>query len=90
LHRNAAKKVFTKDDICLAEKADVTAWMNLRAGDRRIPGHGMKQTIECDTKSIDEKRDLVLKGWTNILVRSLMASPINPAVLIFWDIKPTN
>ena len=29
LHRNVANKVFTKDDICLAEKADIPAWMNL-------------------------------------------------------------
>lgn len=29
LHRNAANKVFAKDDICLAEKADIPAWMNL-------------------------------------------------------------
>ena len=29
LLRNVESKVFTKDDICLSEKADIPAWMNL-------------------------------------------------------------
>ena len=74
LHRNAANKVFTKDDICLAEKADIPAWMNLM----RLVIDGYPVMNEADylnaiTKSIDEKRALVLKDG-NILVGAMMFS----------------
>jgi len=54
LHRNVANKVFTKDDICLAEKADIPAWMNLM----RLVIDGYPVMNEADylnaiTKSID-------------------------------------
>jgi len=74
LHRNVANKVFTKDDICLAEKADISAWMNLM----RLVIDGYPVMNEADylnaiTKSIDEKRALVLKDG-NILVGAMMFS----------------
>ena len=74
LHRNAANKVFTKDDICLADKADIPAWMNLM----RMVIDGYPVMNEADylnaiTNSIDEKRALVLKDG-NILVGAMMFS----------------
>ena len=74
LHRNVANKVFTKDDICLAEKADIPVWMNLM----RLVIDGYPVMNEADylnaiTKSIDEKRALVLKDG-NILVGAMMFS----------------
>ena len=70
LHRNASSKIFTKDDICFAEKADIPAWMNLM----RLVIDGYPVMNENDyliaiTKSIDEKRAIVLKrrqhfGWS--------------------------
>ena len=74
LHRNVANKVFTKDDICLADKADISAWMNLM----RLVIDGYPVMNEADylnaiTKSIDEKRALVLKDG-NILVGAMMFS----------------
>ncbi len=87
LHRNAAKKVFTKDDICLAEKADVTAWMNLM----RLVIDGYPVMNEADylnaiTKSIDEKRALVLKDG-NILVGA-MAFSDQSGCIDFLGINP--
>ena len=74
LHRNAATKVFNKDDICLAEKTDIPAWMNLM----RLVIDGYPVMNEADylkaiTKSIDEKRALVLKEG-NILVGAMAFS----------------
>ncbi len=74
LHRNVVNKVFTKDDICLAEKADIPAWMSLM----RLVIDGYPVMNEADylnaiTKSIDEKRALVLKDG-NLLVGAMMFS----------------
>lgn len=74
LHRNVANKVFTKDDVCLAEKSDIPVWMNLM----RLVIDGYPVMNEADylnaiTKSIDEKRALVLKDG-NILVGAMMFS----------------
>lgn len=74
LHRNVARKVFTKDDICLADKSDIPAWMNLM----RLVIDGYPVMNEADylnsiTKSIDEKRALVLKDG-DILVGAMAFS----------------
>ena len=74
LHRNVANKLFTKDDICLAKKADIPAWMHLM----RLVIDGYPVINEADylnaiTKSIDEKRALVLKDG-NILVGAMAFS----------------
>lgn len=62
LHRNTSKTELTKDDICIAEKADVSAWMDLM----RLVIDGYPVMDEADYLSkliiaIDEKRALVLK-----------------------------
>ena len=87
LHRNVANKVFTKDDICLAEKADIPAWMNLM----RLVIDGYPVMNEADylyaiTKSIDEKRALVLKDG-NILVGA-MAFSDQSGCIDFLGINP--
>ena len=87
LHRNAANKVFAKDDICLAEKADIPAWMNLM----RLVIDGYPVMNEADylnaiTKSIDEKRALVLKDG-NILVGAMAFSDYSGCI-DFLGINP--
>ena len=62
LHRNTSKTELTKDDICIAEKADVSAWMDLM----RLVIDGYPVMDEADYLSklviaINEKRALVLK-----------------------------
>ena len=62
LHRNTSKTELTKDDICIAEKADITAWMDLM----RLVIGGYPVMDEADYLSklviaINEKRALVLK-----------------------------
>ena len=74
LHRNAANKMFTKDDICLAEKADIPEWMNLmRLVIDGYPVMNEAEYLNAITKSIDEKRALVLKD-DNILVGAMTFS----------------
>ena len=74
LHRNMVNRVFTKDDICFAERADLPAWMNLM----RLVIDGYPVMNETDyfnaiTKCIDEKRALVLKDG-NILIGAMAFS----------------
>ena len=62
LHRNTSKTELTKDDICVAEKADIAAWMDLM----RLVIDGYPVMDEADYLSklviaINEKRALVLK-----------------------------
>ena len=62
LHRNMVNRVFTKDDICFAERADLPAWMKLM----RLVIDGYPVMNETDyfnaiIKCIDEKQALVLK-----------------------------
>ncbi len=62
LHRNTSKTELTKDDICVAEKADISAWMDLM----RLVIDGYPVMDEADYLSklviaINEKRALVLK-----------------------------
>ena len=74
LHKNMANKVFTKDDICFAEREDLPAWMNLM----RLVIDGYPVMNETDylnaiTRCIDEKRALVLKDG-NVLIGALAFS----------------
>lgn len=74
LHRNMVNRVFTKDDIRFAERADLPAWMNLM----RLVIDGYPVMNETDysnaiTKCIDEKRALVLKHG-NILIGAMAFS----------------
>ena len=62
LHRNTSKTELNKDDICIAEKADISAWMDLM----RLVIDGYPVMDEADYLSklviaINEKRALVLK-----------------------------
>ena len=74
LCRNMANRVFTKDDICFAEKTDLTAWMELM----RLVIDGYPVMNEVDylnaiTKCINEKRALVLKD-DNVLIGAMTFS----------------
>ena len=87
LHKNIVSKAFTKDDICFAEKSDIPIWMNLM----RLVIDGYPVMNEADylnaiTKSIDEKRGLVLKDG-NILVGA-MAFSDQSGCIDFLGINP--
>ena len=74
LYRNRVSRVFTKDDICFAEKSDLTAWMELM----RLVIDGYPVMNEVDylnaiTKCINEKRALVLRD-DNILIGTMTFS----------------
>ncbi len=74
LHKNTTKRVFEKEDICCAEKTDIPAWMNLM----RLVIDGYPVMNETDylkeiTKSIEEKRALVLKD-DDILIGAMTFS----------------
>ena len=85
LHRTAERRVFTKNDICLAEQADLPAWMHLM----RLVIDGYPVMDETDyrnaiSRSIDEKRALVLKDG-DILVGAMAFSAFG---IDFWGIHP--
>lgn len=87
LNRNTVNKDFTKDDICFAEKNDISVWMDLM----RLVIDGYPVMNETDylneiTKHIDEKRALVLKDG-DILVGA-MAFSDNPGCIDFLGIHP--
>ena len=74
LHRNTSKTELTKDDICIAEKADVSAWMDLM----RLVIDGYPVMDEADYLSklitaINEKRALVLKD-NGVLIGAMLFS----------------
>ena len=87
LHRNVANKVFTKNDICLAEKADIPAWMNLM----RLVIDGYPVMDEADYLSklitaINEKCALVLKD--NGVLIGAMAFSSQSGCIDFLGINP--
>lgn len=87
LHRNLAKRNFTKDDICLAKKVDITDWMNLM----RLVIDGYPVMNEADylneiTKCIKENRALVLRD-DNILIGA-MAFSYQSGSIEFLGIHP--
>ena len=74
LHRNTSKTELTKDDICIAEKADISAWMDLM----RLVIDGYPVMDEADYLSklitaINEKRALVLKD-NGVLIGAMLFS----------------
>ena len=74
LHRNTSKTELNKDDICIAEKADISAWMDLM----RLVIDGYPVMDEADYLSklviaINEKRALVLKD-KGILIGAMLFS----------------
>ena len=74
LHRNTSKTELTKDDVCIAEKADVSAWMDLM----RLVIDGYPVMDEADYLSklitaINEKRALVLKD-NGVLIGAMFFS----------------
>ena len=74
LHRNTSKTELTKDDICIAEKSDVSAWMDLM----RLVIDGYPVMDEADYLSklitaINEKRALVLKD-NGVLIGAMLFS----------------
>ena len=74
LHKNIPSKVFTKEDICIAEKSDIPAWMDLMR--LVIDGYPvMDETVYLNeiTKAIEEKRALILKEG-NILIGAMTFS----------------
>jgi AraC-like DNA-binding protein len=87
LHRNTTNKDFAKDDICFAERADIPAWMDLM----RLVIDGYPVMNEADylseiTKSIDEKRALILRDG-NILIGA-MAFSNHSGCIDFLGIHP--
>lgn len=87
LHRKTAKMEFTKDNICLAENADIPAWMNLM----RLVIDGYPEMDETDylnklKESIIEKRALVLK-YDDILIGA-MAFTYMPGSIEFLGVHP--
>ena len=80
LHKNIPSRVFTKEDICIAEKADLPAWMDLM----RLVIDGYPVMNEQDylreiTKAIEEKRALILKEG-NILMGAMTFSRISGSI----------
>ena len=80
LHKNIPSRVFTKEDICIAEKADLPAWMDLM----RLVIDGYPVMDETDylreiTKAIEEKRALILKEG-NILMGAMTFSRISGSI----------
>ena len=74
LHKNISPKVFTKEDICIAEKSHITECMDLM----RLVIDGYPVMNEDDylyeiTKAVEEKRALVLKD-ENILIGAMIFS----------------
>ena len=87
LYTRSNNKVFTKDDICLAEKADIPAWMNLM----RLVIDGYPVMDEADYLSklitaINEKRALVLKD--NGVLIGAMAFSSQLGCIDFLGINP--
>ena len=87
LYRNRVSRVFTKDDICFAEKSDLTAWMELM----RLVIDGYPVMNEVDylnaiTKCINEKRALVLRD-DKILIGA-MAFSEQSGCIDFLGIQP--
>ena len=87
LHKNIPSKVFTKDDICIADKGDIPAWMNLM----RLVIDGYPVMDETDylnaiTKAIEEKRALILRE-RNILIGAMVFSR-NSGSIDFLGIHP--
>ena len=74
LHKDIPSKVFTKDDICIAEIRDIPAWMDLmRLVIDGYPVMDEENYLNEITKAIEEKRALILKEG-NILIGAMIFS----------------
>ena len=87
LHKNIQPKVFEKEDIYIAEKGDIPAWMDLM----RLVIDGYPVMDETDylneiTKAIEEERALILKEG-NILIGAMTFSK-NSGSIGFLGIHP--
>ena len=87
LHRNVPSQILTKEDICIAEKDDIPAWMDLM----RLVIDGYPVMDEIDylneiRKAIEEKRALILKE-SNVLIGA-MAFSRNSGSIDFLGIHP--
>ena len=74
LHRNTSKTELNKDDICIAEKADISAWMDLMR--LVIDGYPVMDDADYLSKlviAINEKRALVLKD-NGVLIGAMLFS----------------
>ena len=76
LHKNITSKVFTKEDICIAEAIDLPDWMDLM----RLVIDGYPVMDETDylheiTRAIDEERALILKE-ENLLIGAMTFSKV--------------
>ena len=80
LHKNIPSKVFTKEDVCIAEKEDIPAWMDLM----RLVIDGYPVMDETDylneiTRAIEEERALILKAC-NTLIGAMIFSKISNSI----------
>ena len=87
LHKSIQTKVFTKEDIGIAEQGDIPAWMDLM----RLVIDGYPVLDEVDylheiTKAIEEKRALILKEG-NVLIGAMVFSR-NSGSIDFLGIHP--
>ena len=74
LHKNMPSKDFTKEDICIAEKGDVPAWMELmRLVIDGYPVMDEREYLNEITKAIKEERALILKDG-NVLIGAMTFS----------------
>ena len=87
LYKNIPSKVFTKEDICIAEERDIPGWMDLM----RLVIDGYPVMDETDylneiTRAINEERALILKEG-NILIGAMTFSK-NSGSIDFLGIHP--
>jgi len=87
LHKNIPSKVFAKEDICIAEKEDILAWMDLM----RLVIDGYPVMDETDylneiIKAIEENRALILKE-RNVLIGAMTFSR-NSGSIDFLGVHP--
>ena len=74
LYKNIPSKIFTKEDICIAEKEDIPSWMDLMR--LVIDGYPVMDETEYlseITKAIEEKRAIILNEG-NILIGAMSFS----------------
>ena len=87
LYKNIPSKIFTKENICIAETGDIPAWMDLMH--LVIDGYLVMDEMEYLnelTKAIEEKRALTLKE-SNILIGAMTFSK-NSGSIDFLGIHP--
>lgn len=87
LLKNILIKGFTKEDICIAEKGDIPAWMDLM----RLVIDGYPVMDEMDymleiTKAIEQKRALILRGVNHIVGAMIFSK--NSGSIDFLGVHP--